>query len=258
MEEVDESRGSQGSYFDKTQNRHVPLLPPTTPLLLVRATRLRIGLRFGRKTVQNHASPFNYTERRRGRGNDVGPTRQRQKQTTAPFQFPFIVLLHSRGAFFNLQPSSPSSTSILVANFIPHRLQLQSSLPTSSFVANFSPRRLQLQPSSPFNFQTPSLFYLLPFSLMPAVCLMQLLPNELVTQIIIHSIKDKPIFHFLNLHKKSVVPSGASATPMRYYCTCRCVIFVGCTRIATSGRALSDASGKPIIRRHYASRGCRG
>jgi hypothetical protein len=202
MEEVDESRGSQGSYFDKTQNRHMPLLPPTTPLLLVRATRLRIGLRFGRKTVQNHASPFNYTERRRGRGNDVGPTRQRQKQTTAPFQFPFIVLLHSRGAFFNLQPSSPSSTSILVANFIPHRLQLQSSLPTSSFVANFSPRRLQLQPSSPFNFQTPSLFYFLPFSLMPAVCLMQLLPNELVTQIIIHSIKDKPIFHFLNLHKK--------------------------------------------------------
>jgi hypothetical protein len=37
---------------------------------------------------------------------------------------------------------------------------------------------------------------------MLAVCLMQLLPNELVTQIIIHSIKDKPIFHFLNLRNK--------------------------------------------------------
>jgi hypothetical protein len=58
-------------------------------------------------------------------------------QTAVPFQFPFIVLLHGRGAFFNLQPSSPSSTSILAANF--------------------NPRRLQLQPSSPFNFQTPSL-----------------------------------------------------------------------------------------------------
>jgi hypothetical protein len=64
-------------------------------------------------------------------------------QTAAPFQFPFIVLLrHGRGAIFNLQPSSssPPSTSILVANFIP--LQLQSSLPTSSLIAaNFNPRR---------------------------------------------------------------------------------------------------------------------
>jgi hypothetical protein len=37
---------------------------------------------------------------------------------------------------------------------------------------------------------------------MPAVCLMQLLPDELVTQIIIHSIKDEPVFHFLNLRNK--------------------------------------------------------
>jgi hypothetical protein len=55
-------------------------------------------------------------------------------QTAAPFQFPFIVLLHGRGALFNfnprrllqlqshrqLHPSSPS-TSIFVANFIPRR-----------------------------------------------------------------------------------------------------------------------------------------
>jgi hypothetical protein len=37
---------------------------------------------------------------------------------------------------------------------------------------------------------------------MPAVCLKLLPPDELVTQIIIHSIKDEPIFHFLNLHSK--------------------------------------------------------
>jgi hypothetical protein len=37
---------------------------------------------------------------------------------------------------------------------------------------------------------------------MAAVCLMQLLPEDFVTRIIIHSIKDEPIFHFLNLHNK--------------------------------------------------------
>jgi hypothetical protein len=78
-------------------------------------------------------------------------------QTAMPFHISFIILVHGRGAFFNLHGSSPSSTSIIVTNFISRRLQLQSSLPTSSLVANFNPRRLQLQPSSPFNFQTPSL-----------------------------------------------------------------------------------------------------
>jgi hypothetical protein len=38
--------------------------------------------------------------------------------------------------------------------------------------------------------------------LMPAVCLMQLLPDELFTQIIIHTIKDELVFHFLNLRNK--------------------------------------------------------
>jgi hypothetical protein len=119
-----------------------------------------------------------------------GPLVNSSSQTAAPFQFPFIVLLHGRGAIFNLQPTSPPSTSILVGNFIP--LQLQSCLPTSSLVANFNPRHRQLQPSSPFNFQTLSLCYFLPFFLMPAVCLMLLLllPDELLTKIIIHSIKD--------------------------------------------------------------------
>jgi hypothetical protein len=37
---------------------------------------------------------------------------------------------------------------------------------------------------------------------MAMVCLMQLLPDDLVTQIIIHSIKDEPVFHFLKLRNK--------------------------------------------------------
>jgi hypothetical protein len=88
-------------------------------------------------------------------------------------------------ASFNFNPSRqlhPSSTSILLANFIPCRRQLQ--------------------PSSPFKFQTPSLCYFLPFSLMAVVCLMLLLPDELLTKIIIHYIKDVAVFHFLNLRNK--------------------------------------------------------
>jgi hypothetical protein len=34
------------------------------------------------------------------------------------------------------------------------------------------------------------------------VCLMLLLPDELLTKIIIHSIKDVVVFHFLNLRNK--------------------------------------------------------
>jgi hypothetical protein len=42
-----------------------------------------------------------------------------------------------------------------------------------------------------------------PFSLMAAaVCLMLLLPDELLTKIIIHSIKDVVVFHFINLRNK--------------------------------------------------------
>jgi hypothetical protein len=188
--------------------------------------------------------------RRRGGAMMSSPLVNGSSQTETPFQFPFIVLLHGRGAIFNFQlsSSSPPSTSILVANFIP--LQLQSSLKTSSLVADFNTRRRQLQPSSPFKFQTPSLCYFLPFSLMPSVFLMLLLRDELLNKIIIHSIKDETVFYFLNFAIKSVAPSGASATPMRYYCTCCYVIFVRRARIAMSGRALSGASARTIIRRH--------
>jgi hypothetical protein len=132
-----------------------------------------------------------------------GPLVNGSNQTTVPFQFPFVILLRrGRGAIFNLQPSSfsPPSTSLLVANFIP--LPLQSTLPTSSPIANFNPCNRQLQPSSPFKFQTPSLCYFLPFFMMATVCLMLLLPDELLTKIIIHSIKDVAVFHFLNLLNK--------------------------------------------------------
>lgn len=59
------------------------------------------------------------------------------------------------------------------------------------------PRRLSISTSLPINFQTPSHFYFLPFSLMDAVCLMLLLPDDLITHIIIQSIKKDPIIRFL-------------------------------------------------------------
>jgi hypothetical protein len=69
-----------------------------------------------------------------------GPLVNSSSQTAAPFQFPFIVLLrHGRGAIFNLQPSSPPSTSILVStsslfNFNPPCQLHPLSLPTSTLV----------------------------------------------------------------------------------------------------------------------------
>jgi hypothetical protein len=55
----------------------------------------------------------------------------------------------------------PSTLELLVAsfNFNPSRQLHPSS--TSILLANFIPRRRQLQPSSPFKFQTPSLCYFL-------------------------------------------------------------------------------------------------
>jgi hypothetical protein len=181
-----------------------------------------------------------------------GPLVNDSSQTATPFQFPFIVLLrHGRGAIFNLQPSSPPSTSILVAtsslfNFNPP-------------CQNFIPRRRQLQPSPPFKFQTPSLCYFFSFSLMmPAVCLMLLQPDELLTKIIIHSIKDEPVFHFLNLRNKIYSTFQRICNSDEDYCMCRYMIFVMRAGITTSGRALRGASARPIIRRHFSLRGWRG
>jgi hypothetical protein len=51
MEGAGETRGGRLGE-DKTWNRQVPLPPPTTPSLPVRATRLRIGLCLGRKATR--------------------------------------------------------------------------------------------------------------------------------------------------------------------------------------------------------------
>jgi hypothetical protein len=145
---------------------------------------------------------FQLRGKEKGRGNDVGSTCQRQQPNCGAFSLSIYCFItwprrHLQPstlelvASFNFNPCRqlhPSSTSFLVANFI--------------LVANFNPRRRKLQPSSPFKFQTPSLCYFLPFSLMPAMCLMLLLPDELLTKIIIHSIKDLAVFHFLNLRNK--------------------------------------------------------
>jgi hypothetical protein len=69
-----------------------------------------------------------------------GPLVNGSNQTVAPFQFPFIVLLHGRATIFNLQPSSHPSTSILVTtsslfNFNPPCQLHPSSLPTSTLIA---------------------------------------------------------------------------------------------------------------------------
>jgi hypothetical protein len=149
MEEVVESRGRKGSYIDKTRNRQAPLPPPTAPLVPLQ----RLGLHFGCKTVQNHTSPFNYAGRWRGRGNDVGATRQGQQPNCGAFLISIYCFRWSSRLFLFPNPVA----------------------------FNFNPRRLSIPTSSSFNFQTPSLFYFLPFSLMVAVCLMLLLPDDLIT-----------------------------------------------------------------------------
>jgi hypothetical protein len=119
------------------RNRQAPLPPPTTPLLPVRATRLRIELRLQREATHLRG-------KEKGPGNDVGPTCQRQQPNCGTVSISIYCFIMTRPRH-HLQPS----TLKLVAssNFNPSRqhfipLQLQSSLPTSSLVAaNFIPRR---------------------------------------------------------------------------------------------------------------------
>jgi hypothetical protein len=128
--------------------------------------------------AQNRPKPrvaFQLRGKEKEWGNDVGPTCQRQQPNCVTFSISiYCFLTWSRHL---LQPS----TFIAFFNFNPRHQLHPSSLSTSILVTNIIPRR-QLQPSPPFNFQTLSLFYFLPFSLMPEVCLMLLLlPDELVT-----------------------------------------------------------------------------
>jgi hypothetical protein len=89
---------------------------------------------------------FHLRGKENGRGNDVGPTCQRQQPNYSAFLISIYCFIttwqrrHLQPSTLELVASLAPSTSILIANFI--TLQLQSSLPTSSLVAaNFNPRR---------------------------------------------------------------------------------------------------------------------
>jgi hypothetical protein len=99
---------------------------------------------------------FHLGGKEKGRGNDVGPTCQRQQPNCSAFSISIYCFIETWPRR-HLQPS----TLELVAsfNFNPS-LQLHPSS-TSILLANFIPRCHQLQPSSPFKFQTPSLCYFL-------------------------------------------------------------------------------------------------
>jgi hypothetical protein len=86
----------------------------------------------------------------KGRGNDVGPTCQQQQPNCGTFSisiYCFITTWSRR----HLQPSTLELVTSF--NFNPrHQLHPSS---TSILLANFIPRHRQLQPSSLFKFQTP-------------------------------------------------------------------------------------------------------
>jgi hypothetical protein len=125
---------------------------------------------------------FHKRGKEKGRGNDVGPTCQRQQPNCGAFSVSIYCFI-TTSPRHHLQPSTLELVTSF--NFNPSR-QLH---PSSTWIllSNFIPRRCQLQPWSPFKFQTLSLCYFLPFSLMVAVCLVLLLLDELLTKIIIHS-----------------------------------------------------------------------
>jgi hypothetical protein len=115
--------------------------------------------------VPNHPKPraaFQLRGKEKAGAMMSSPLVNGSNQIVAPFQFPFIVLLHGRGTFFNFNPrhllqvqSSSPTSSLVVFNFNPRRLQLQSSLPTSSLVANFNPRRLSISKPHCFSISSP-------------------------------------------------------------------------------------------------------
>jgi hypothetical protein len=133
MEEVGESRGGRLGEGVILTRRLLSAASAPTDYSITASTCHLIAHRAPSR-AQSHASPFTYTGRIRGGAMMSGPLVNGSSKTTTPFQFPFIVLLrHGRGAIFNLQPSSPPSTSILV---------------TTSSLFNFNPP-CQLHPSSP-------------------------------------------------------------------------------------------------------------
>jgi hypothetical protein len=102
---------------------------------------------------------FHLCGKEKGRGNDVRPTCQRQQPNCGAFSI-YIYCFITTWTRHHLQPSTLELVTSF--NFNPNRQLNPSS--TSILLANFIPRRHQLQPSSPFKFQTPSLCYFLSHS----------------------------------------------------------------------------------------------
>jgi hypothetical protein len=127
---------------------------------------------------------FHLRGKEKGRGNDVGPNCQWQQPNYEAFSISIYCFI-TTWPRHHLQPSTLEL--VVSFNFNPSGQLHPSS--TSILLANFNPRRRQLQSSS--------LCYFLLVSLMATVCLMLLLPDELLTKVIIHYIKDVAVFHFL-------------------------------------------------------------
>jgi hypothetical protein len=67
----------RGSYIDKTRNRQAPLPPPTSPLLPV-AQYMPLDCASGSVSGVKLHFAFHLGGKEKGRGNDVGPTCERQ------------------------------------------------------------------------------------------------------------------------------------------------------------------------------------
>jgi hypothetical protein len=109
---------------------------------------------------------FHLGGKEKGRGNDVGPTCQRQQPNCGAFSISIYCFITT----WLRRHLQPSTLELLVAsfNFNPSRQLHPSS--TSILLANFIPHRRQLQPSSPFKFQPPSLCYFLQSPSWPPLC----------------------------------------------------------------------------------------
>jgi hypothetical protein len=93
---------------------------------------------------------FHLRRKQKGRGNDVGPTCERQQPNCGAFSI-FIYGFITTWPRRHLQPSTLELVGSF--NFNPSRQLHPSS--TSILLSNFTPRRRELQHSSPLKFHTP-------------------------------------------------------------------------------------------------------
>jgi hypothetical protein len=150
MEEVGESRGGRlGEGVILTRRGTVRRLCPHP--LLHYCLYVPLDCASGSVSGAKPRVAFHLRGKEKGRGNDIGPTCQRQQPNYGAFSISFYCFI-TTWPRRHLQPS----TLELIASL----LQLQSSSPTSSLF-NFNPP-CQLHPSAPFKFQAPPLCYFLP------------------------------------------------------------------------------------------------